>query len=149
MSNCCKGVKKRSVCSLTFAAPVICRLRVSNVSLSSSSVRTLTLRGFLHVPRREVRIQIECADEGETWFLHATKWKGPSHGGNKDTLHSRRQVIVGFASPRPTFQFYTLLLLKWFSQRAITGHVPVKTTYSWHTHTLASHTSFHRTSGRI
>lgn len=108
----------------------------SDVSPGSSSVWTLTLRGFLLYEKSEYKVNVLMKGRRHNlWnavIPTCIEMKRPSEGcslwGNKDTLHSRRQVIVGFASPRPTFQFYTLLLLKWFSQRAITGHVPVKTT---------------------
>lgn len=61
-------------------------------------------------------------------------------------MESRRQIIVAFTSLLAHLSIFHFIAVEvgGFFQHAITGHVPLKTRYDKHTHTLTLHSFLSR-----
>lgn len=84
-------------------------------------------------------------NEKGLWCFTVASCEVFSHRGNIDTEQTTGNC--GFHPPVAHLSIFHFIAVEvgGFSQHAIKGHVPVKTRYGQHTHTLTSHTSFHET----
>lgn len=135
----------------TFFLSTLTLTLIGSLLCQEEKSESIHFQGKSRIAYKTCDTSASCCDcwthinEKGLWCFTVASCEVFSHRGNIDTEQTTGNC--GFHPPVAHLSIFHFIAVEvgGFSQHAIKGHVPVKTRYGQHTHTLTSHTSFHET----